>query len=92
MRTVVSFFCWYPVTDILAFMYINFHIELNILIMEFISCGFSMKDEEYYFPSLYWIPNAHNFRYRIRYIAGTAKCSTKPFSKLLTLKQVSRGK
>ena len=34
-------------------------------------------------PSLYWIPKLHKDPYK-RFIAGSAKCSTKPLSKLLT--------
>ena len=35
-------------------------------------------------PSLYWIPKLHKCSFKQRYIAGSAKCSTKPLSKLLT--------
>jgi hypothetical protein len=35
-------------------------------------------------PSLYWIPKWHKCSFKQRYIAGSAKCSTKPLSKLLT--------
>ena len=35
-------------------------------------------------PLLYWIPKLHKNPYKERYIAGSAKCSTKPLSKLLT--------
>jgi hypothetical protein len=35
-------------------------------------------------PSLYWIPKLHKCPFKQRYIAGSAKCSTKPLSKLLT--------
>jgi hypothetical protein len=34
--------------------------------------------------SLYWIPKLHKCPYKQCYIAGSAKCSTKPFSKLLS--------
>jgi len=43
------------------------------------SFGISTKDEELAQPSLYWIPKIHKCP-----IAGSAKCSTKTFSKLLT--------
>ena len=35
-------------------------------------------------PSLYWIPKLHEDPYKQRFIAGSAKCSTKPLSKLVT--------
>jgi hypothetical protein len=35
-------------------------------------------------PSLYWIPKLHKCPFKQRYIVGSAKCSTKPLSKLLT--------
>jgi hypothetical protein len=49
-------------------------------------CSFeiSTKDEELDLPSLYWIPKLHKCPLKQRYIAGSAKCSTKPLSKLLT--------
>ena len=34
--------------------------------------------------SLYWIPKLHKCPYKQCYIAGSAKCPTKPLSKLLT--------
>jgi hypothetical protein len=33
---------------------------------------------------LYWIPKLHKWPFKQRYIAGSAKCSTIPLSKLLT--------
>ena len=48
------------------------------------SFGISTKDEELDLPSLYWIPKLHKCSFKQRYIAGYAKCSTKPLSKLLT--------
>ena len=33
---------------------------------------------------MYWIPKLHKNPYKQRYIAGSAKCSTKPFSQILT--------
>jgi hypothetical protein len=48
------------------------------------SFGISTKDEELDLPSLYWIPKLHKCPFNQGYIAGSAKCSTKPLSKLLT--------
>ena len=48
------------------------------------SFGISAKDEELDLPSLYWISKWHKCPFKQRYIAGSAKCSTKPLSKLLT--------
>ena len=48
------------------------------------SFGISTKDEELDLTSLYWIPKLHKCSFKPRYIAGSAKCSTKPLSKLLT--------
>ena len=48
------------------------------------SFGISNKDEELGLPSFYWIPKLHKYPSKQRYIAGSAKCSTKPLSKLLT--------
>ena len=42
------------------------------------------KDEELDLPSLYWISKLHKCPYKQRYIAGSAKCSTKLLSKWLT--------
>ena len=46
--------------------------------------GISTKDEELGLPSLYWIPKLHKCPFKQRYISESAKCSTKPLSKLLT--------
>ena len=45
----------------------------------FVLCffGMSTKDEELDLPSLYWIPKLHKCHNKQRYIAGSAKCSTK---------------
>jgi hypothetical protein len=48
------------------------------------SFGISPKDEELDLPSLYWIPKLHKCPFKQRYIAGSAKYSTKTLSKLLT--------
>ena len=52
------------------------------------SFGISVKDEDLELPSLYWLPKLHKSPYKQRYIAGSAKCSTKPLSKLLTTIEV----
>jgi hypothetical protein len=48
------------------------------------SFGISPKDEELDLLSLYWIPKLHRCPFKQHYIAGSAKCFTKPLSKLLT--------
>ena len=48
------------------------------------SFGISTKDEELDLPSLYRIAKLHKCPFKQRYIAGSAKCSPKPLSKLLT--------
>jgi hypothetical protein len=48
------------------------------------SFGISTKDEELDLPSLYWIPKLHKCPFKQHYIAGSAKCTTKHLSKLLT--------
>ena len=48
------------------------------------SFGLSMKVEDCDLPLLYWIPILHKCPCKQRYIAGATKCSTKPFSKMLT--------
>ena len=42
--------------------------------------GISLPEEGIDLPKLYWIPKLH----KQRYIAGSAKCSTKPLSHILT--------
>jgi hypothetical protein len=42
------------------------------------------KDDELDLPSLYWMPKVHKYSLRQCSVAGSAKCSTKPLSKLLT--------
>ena len=46
--------------------------------------GISLPKEDIDLPKLYWIPKLHNNPYMQRYIAGSAKCSTKPLSQILT--------
>ena len=41
------------------------------------------KDDELDLPSLYWMSKVHLYSLKQRYIAGSAKCSRKPLSKLL---------
>ena len=48
------------------------------------SFGITVSDENDNLPSIYWIPKLHKNPYKQRYIAGSAKCTTKPLSKLLT--------
>ena len=48
------------------------------------SFGINTQDENVDLSALYWFPKLHNDPYKQRYIAGSAKCSTKPLSKLLT--------
>ena len=45
--------------------------------------GISFPEEDIDFPKLYWIPKLHKNPYKQRYIAGSAKCSTKPLSQIL---------
>ena len=44
----------------------------------------SLPEEDIDLPKLYWIPNLHQNPYKQRYTAGSAKCSTKPLSQILT--------
>ena len=46
--------------------------------------AFPSQKEDCDLPSLYWIPKLHKSPYKQRFIAGSAKCSTKPLSVLLT--------
>ena len=48
------------------------------------SIGISANDEEMDLPSLYWIHKLHKCPFKQRYVAGSAKCSMIPLSKLLT--------
>ena len=45
--------------------------------------GISLQEEDIHLPKLYWIPKLHKNPYNQRYIAGSAKCSTKPLSQIL---------
>ena len=46
--------------------------------------GISLPEEDIDLPKLYWIPKLHKNPYKQGYIAGSAKCSTKPLSQILT--------
>ena len=48
------------------------------------SFGIETSDDELDLPYIYWIPKMHKNPYKHRFIAGSAKCSTKPLSILLT--------
>ena len=42
------------------------------------SIGLSTKDDDCDLPSMYWVPKLHKNSYKQRYIAGSAKYTTKP--------------
>ena len=46
--------------------------------------GISLPEEDIDLSKLYWIPKLHKNPYKQRYIAGSAKSSTKPLSQILT--------
>ena len=46
--------------------------------------GIFLPEEDIDLPKLYWIPKLHKNPYKQRYIAGSAKCSTKPLSQILS--------
>ena len=46
--------------------------------------GIPLSEEDIDLPKLYWIPKLHKNPYKQRYIAGSAKCSTKPLPQILT--------
>ena len=46
--------------------------------------GISLPEEDIDVFKLYWIPKLHKNPYKQRYIAGSAKCSTKTLSQILT--------
>ena len=46
--------------------------------------GIFLPEEDIDLPKLYWIPQLHKNPYKQRYIAGSAKCSTKSLSHILT--------
>ena len=49
------------------------------------SFGIKVNENVSELPFLYWIPKLHKNPYKQRFIAGSAKCSTKPLSALLTI-------
>ena len=48
------------------------------------SFGIDTNDDELYFPYIYWFPKMHKNPYKCRFMADSAKCSTKSLSILLT--------
>ena len=46
--------------------------------------GICLPEEDIDLPKLYWISKLHKNPYKQRYIACSAKCSTKPLSQILT--------
>ena len=56
----------------------------TIIGLFYVPLEFQPKMKNLDLPSLYWIPKLHKCPFKQRYIAGSAKCSTKPLSKLLT--------
>ena len=46
--------------------------------------GISLPEEDIHLYKLYWIAKLHKNPYKQRYIEGSAKCSTKPLSQVLT--------
>ena len=46
--------------------------------------GISLPAEDIELLKMYWIPKLHKNPYKQRYIADSAKCSTKPLSQILT--------
>ena len=50
-----------------------------------LSFGISSADEDLDLPKPYCIPTLHKDPYKQRYIAGSAKCSTKALSQILTI-------
>ena len=49
-----------------------------------LTLGISLPEEDSDLPKLYWIPKLYKNPYKQRYIAGSAKCSIKPLSQILT--------
>ena len=49
-----------------------------------LTLGISLPEEDIDLPKLYWIPKLHKNPFKQRYTAGSAKCSTKPLSQILT--------
>ena len=49
-----------------------------------LSLGISVSKEYLDLRKLFWVPKLHNNPYKQRYIAGSARCSTKSLSQILT--------
>ena len=62
----------------------NFSKEEILVNHRSVLTSFGVNTENVDLPSLYWIPKLHKDPYKQRFIAGSAKCSTKALSKLLT--------
>ena len=48
-----------------------------------VSFEISLSGKDLDLPKLYWIPKLHKNPYKQRYVAGPAKCSSKPLSQIL---------
>jgi hypothetical protein len=57
--------------------------SLTIIDLFYVPLEFQPKMKNWIYHH-YWIPKLHNCPFKQRYIDGSAKCSTKPLSKLLT--------
>ena len=76
----VDYFCssWYAgISQVLKY-------KLQVAQNKTVCFIISMPQEQVYLPSLYRIPKLHKCPFKQRYIAGSAKCSTKHRSELLT--------
>ena len=49
-----------------------------------LTLGIFLPEEDIDLPKMYWIPKLNRNPYKQRYITGSAKCSTKPPSQILT--------
>jgi hypothetical protein len=70
----VDYFCspWYAgISQVLKY-------KLQVAQHQTVCFIISMAQEQVYLPSLYRIPTLHKCPFKQRYIAGSAKCSTKP--------------
>ena len=48
------------------------------------SVGLEMSEEDKNLPYLYWTPTLHKVPFKLHFIAGSSKCTTKDLSLLLT--------
>ena len=55
------------------------------------SFGIQANSEELDLPYIYWIPRMHKNPFKHRYIAGSSKCSIKPFYSQNCLRILSNG-